>query len=262
MASPKIPARLSDLDVQVYLDDPARKQAFVTPMFDIIAPRYDDFTRLFSFGMDRRWKGEAMASCVEYCLTRELASPRVLDLATGTGDLAVGIAQMVPGACVTGVDASPEMIRMASRRRETIERSVRQRVALMVGDMCALSLEANSVDTVMASYGVRNVPDATTAVREMRRVMRPGGHLMLLDFYRPQSRLWRTLFLRYLSVAGNAVGWWWYRDPVIYGYIALSIDQFISWQQCSALLTANGFRVESVTRYLGGGVARHDAIAI
>ena len=253
-------ARLGAMDLEAHLRDPSRKQAFVTPMFDIIAPRYDDFTRLFSFGMDSAWKRAAVAAA-----TAESASGqafRVLDLATGTGDLAIGIARALPTANVVALDASECMIEAADARLSTHDRDVAPRVHTMVGDMSALSAADASVDLVTAGYALRNVPSAPDALREIRRVLRPGGRLVLLDFYRPEFAPWRTLFLAYLQVAGNAVGWWWHRDPVVYGYIARSIDHFMSWQQCSTALEQHGFQVVRVTRYLGGGVARHEAIAV
>lgn len=266
------PVRLGDLDLAAHLTDPARKQAFVTPMFDVIAPRYDDFTRLFSFGMDAGWKAaaiRAVTSAVSATVSPTVSASAgggqavrdVLDLACGTGDLAVGMARALPQSRVTAIDASPRMIEAAVARLHQRDRDLAPRVTARVGDMIALDLPDASIDLVTAGYGVRNVPDAATSIREMRRVLRPGGRLMLLDFYRPESALWRSLLLGYLKAAGNVVGWWWHRDPVVYGYIAHSIDHFMSWQACRALLTAEGFRVERVTRYLGGGVARHDAVA-
>ncbi len=271
-ASLGAPVRLGALDLEAHLRDPARKQAFVTPMFDVIAPRYDDFTRLFSFGMDAGWKRDAIAAAVAEwpdagrggaaSATMPRAAFRTaLDLASGTGDLAVGLARAVPGLRVTALDASPRMVDAADQRLSSRDADVAARVVTMVGDMNALSLPDASMDLVTSGYGLRNVPDAAQAVREMRRVLRPGGRLVLLDFYRPESDLWRAVLLRYLHVAGNAVGWWWHRDPVVYGYIARSIDHFVSWQRCSTMLEANGFRVHRVTRYLGGGVARHEAVA-
>jgi demethylmenaquinone methyltransferase/2-methoxy-6-polyprenyl-1,4-benzoquinol methylase len=106
---------------------------------------------------------------------------------------------------------------------------------------------------------VRNVPDYARAIAEMARVSRPGATLVTLDFYRPRNAVWRKLLLTYLAAAGNAVGWLWYRDPVIYGYIAKSIDHFVSWQDFSALLESHGFAVSSVRRFLGGGIAVHVA---
>ncbi|MBL0171370.1 MAG: ubiquinone/menaquinone biosynthesis methyltransferase [Gemmatimonadaceae bacterium] len=249
--------RLGDRDLEAHLRDPARKQSFVTPMFDVIAPRYDAFTRLFSFGMDAGWKRAAIAAAAQQTTTRT-----VLDLASGTGDLAVGIARALPTAQVTALDASTRMIDMANARLATRDADVASRVRTMVGDMTALAFPDASIDLVTAGYGVRNVPDAARALGEIRRVLRPGGRVVLLDFYRPEPALWRALFLTYLQVAGNIVGWWWHRDPVVYGYIARSIDHFMSWQQCSALLSQNGFRVVRVTRHLGGGVARHEAVAV
>jgi demethylmenaquinone methyltransferase / 2-methoxy-6-polyprenyl-1,4-benzoquinol methylase len=260
---PAKPFRLGDLDVASHLRDPSRKQAFVTPMFDIIAPRYDAFTRLFSFGMDARWKRAAIEACMAH--EPDVTSggspyaPRFLDLATGTGDLAIALAHRVPDARVIALDASVEMIRHANQRLMNAGGAT---VRTLVGDMGALPIASASMDLVMAGYGVRNVPSAPLAVAEMRRVLQPGGRLVLLDFYRPEQPIWRTLLLRYLQLAGNVVGWWWHRDPVVYGYIAHSIEHFMSWQACSALLEAHGFRVVRVTRYLGGGVARHEAVAM
>lgn len=260
------PVRLSDLDVTTHLRDPLRKQAFVTPMFDIIAPRYDAFTRRFSFGMDARWKEAAIEACVAN--EREVAAlhtpytPQILDLAAGTGDLAIALAQRVPHARVVALDASTEMIRHANARLRGPGGVVPTAVHTLVGDMNALPIATASVNLVVAGYGVRNVPSASVAMAEMRRVLRPGGRLMLLDFYRPELVVWRGVLLGYLQVAGNVVGWWWHREPIVYGYIAQSIDHFMSWQACSEMLETHGFRVERVTRYLGGGVARHDAVAI
>lgn len=253
--------RMGALDLEAHLRDPARKQAFVTPMFDIIAPRYDDFTSLFSFGMDAGWKRAAIAAAIARPVDGQSLRD-VLDLATGTGDLAVGIARALPSANVVALDASARMIEAAGARLATRDRDVATRVHAMVGDMSALSARDASVDLVTAGYALRNVPSTPIALREIRRVLRPGGRLVLLDFYRPAFAPWRALFLAYLQAAGNAVGWWWHRDAVVYGYIARSIDHFMTWQQCAIALEQHGFRVERVTRYLGGGVARHDAIAV
>ncbi len=249
-------AKLGALDVEAYLADPSRKQAFVTPMFDIIAPRYDAFTRLFSLGMDAGWKRRAIDAAIAVVPKAHA----VLDLASGTGDVAVELARALPTARVTALDASPRMIEMAHERLRGVDADVSARVTPVVGDMMALPQDRASCDVVSASYGVRNVPDPTQCVREMARVLRRGGALVTLDFYRPGFAPWRALFLWYLSVAGNAVGWLWHRDPIVYGYIARSIRDFMTADEFSALLQREGFEVVSVKRYLFGGIAQHVAV--
>jgi len=129
--------RLRDLDLHHHLADPALKAAFVTPMFDLIAPRYDDFTRLFSFGMDRVWKRAMLTDAL--AATPELRD--VLDLACGTGDLAFSVATARAGAHVTGVDASAEMLVLA-RTRATVA-MLDGRVAFRDGDLAALPAADN-----------------------------------------------------------------------------------------------------------------------
>lgn len=251
------PFRLGDLDVDAYLGNPERKQQFVTPMFDVIAPRYDEFTRRFSFGMDARWKNEALNAAIASANRQH----RALDLACGTGDFVFSLAQALPGLQVVGIDASPRMIDIARHRLSNTAwpKTLREQISVHVGDMMQLGMTDGSVDVITAGYGVRNVPDPATAVREMARVLRAGGTLVTLDFYRPEFSLWRAVLLAYLRVAGNLVGWWWHRDAVVYGYISRSIDHFMSWQGFSALLEQEGFAVERVVRHLGGGIAMHVA---
>jgi demethylmenaquinone methyltransferase/2-methoxy-6-polyprenyl-1,4-benzoquinol methylase len=237
------------MPVEQYLRDPARKQAFVTPMFDIIAPRYDAFTRLFSFGMDARWKRELLASVATSIPPDAVA----LDLACGTGDLAFALSTLAPRGTITGIDASEQMIAAARARQST------RSPAFVVGDLSHLDVGDGSVDTITAGYALRNVPDVQAALTEISRVLKPGGRLYTLDFYRPASSWWRQLFLGYLTAAGNTVGWLWHREPVVYGYIARSIDHFVSAEHFSTLLTASGFTVERATQKLLGGIALHAA---
>ena len=246
------PRVLREMDLETHLSDPALKQRFVTPMFDVIAPRYDDFTRVFSLGMDRGWKRELVAEA------RRLASSgaAVLDLACGTGDLAFDIARAVPGARVTGLDASPRMIEAAARRAVTEGVSD---VRFAIGDMSTLDAETGSVDLITAGYGFRNVPDHRAALHEAARVLRPGGHLLTLDFYRPEPPLWRALLVAYLTAAGGLVGWLWHRVPVVYAYLGPSVSHFVSWQQFSRDLEKAGFVAERVECKLLGGIAIHVA---
>jgi len=247
------PNRLADLDLEAHLSDPALKQRFVTPMFDLIAPRYDRFTRVFSFGMDRGWKAEL----IDWVTAAIPTNARVLDLACGTGDLAFAAARRVAAGTMVGIDASAAMIDLARRRADAERRH--DTVRFVVGDISFLDDADASADAIIAGYALRNVPDHERVIAEIARVLKPGGVLATLDFYRPEARLWRALFLWYLAVAGNAVGWLWHREPVAYGYIAPSIEHFVSWQAFARSLEREGLRVERVRVKLFGGVALHFA---
>ncbi len=246
-------ARFRGQDLDAAFADASRKQDVVTPMFDVIAPRYDAFTRLFSFGMDSTWKAELIAAVMEHCA----GSRHALDVACGTGDLGFSLAARLPELRVTGVDPSAEMLAIADARAKA---QATERVTFRLGELAALPVEASRIDVITAGYGFRNVPDLAAAVRECARVLRPGGTLGSLDFFLPRNRIWRALFLGYLRLSGNLVGWWWHRTPAIYGYIARSIAAFVTADEFTALLEQHGFRVVTTRRMLFGGIALHVAV--
>jgi demethylmenaquinone methyltransferase/2-methoxy-6-polyprenyl-1,4-benzoquinol methylase len=250
--TPPSPAarRLALLERDRHLRDPATHGAYVATVFDAVEPTYDRFTRVFSFGMDARWKRELLD------LARDM-TPRdavCVDLATGTGDLAVGAAAIAPRGRVIGLDFSRGMLG-AARRRIGLASPIR----LAAGDMMRLPLAAESVDLMTAAYGFRNVADPAAAVAEVHRVLRPGGVLVTLDFYKPPSRIWRGLFLRYLGAAGALVGWAWHGVAATYGYIAPSLDGWHTAAGFAQLLEGQGLRVSRQRTHLGGGIGVHVA---
>jgi demethylmenaquinone methyltransferase/2-methoxy-6-polyprenyl-1,4-benzoquinol methylase len=244
--------RLGQLDVEEHLRDPTIKQRFVTTMFDVVAPRYDRFTRVFSFGMDRGWK-RLLLQELENTIP---ADGVVLDLASGTGDLAFGAASRMTGGAVVGLDVSRRMLQLASRRRRL---GRVEHVQFCYGSIAQLPYANATADAVTAGYALRNAPELHTALAEIARVLKPGGRVYALDFYRPAALVWRRLFVGYLRGAGNLVGWLWHREPVAYGYIAASIEHFVSWQSFSEVLEQQGLQVERVHRKLFGGIAIHVA---
>jgi len=146
-------------------------------MFDRIAARYDTMNRVLSLGLDRGWRRRTVRAL-------QLGEqPRVLDLATGTGDLAIDIAVMHPGARVIGLDPSPRMLAVAQAK--LARRGLTDRVTLVRGDAQALPYASCELDAATIAFGIRNVPDRPAALAEMARVVRPGGRICVLELGEP-----------------------------------------------------------------------------
>jgi demethylmenaquinone methyltransferase / 2-methoxy-6-polyprenyl-1,4-benzoquinol methylase len=225
---------------------PEGKRRYVRALFATIADRYDFITVALSYGQDRRWKRRLI----------DLASPRrgsrALDLATGTGDIAFGLAAR--GARVVGLDVTLRMIELARAKRE------RGLVRFLVADMLALPFPRGSFDIVTTGYGLRNVPDLSTAIDEIRRVLAPGGQLVSLDFNRPSNGVVRAVYLAYLGVVGGVLGWALHRDPDTYRYIPASIRQYPGADGVARMMEARGFHAVRSYRVLGGLMAIHHAV--
>ena len=245
---------LRGLDPDRQLDDPATRQRYVTAVFDLIAPRYDDFTRWFSFGMDAAWKRE-LATLADAALPGDRRAAVVADLACGTGDIAFPLAR--GPRVVVGFDVSLEMLRRADERARAESGGAPQFAA---ADMVALPLASRSIGLVTIGYGLRNAPALGPALDEVARVLRPGGHVVTLDFCKPANALWRRAFLGYLAAAGNLYGWAWHREPAAYGYIPRSIARFVTADELAAAMRQRGFDVYHIGRRLLGGICVHAAV--
>jgi len=239
--------RLQELDIERDLDAPVSKRRYVRAVFDTVATSYDRFTRWFSFGMDPAWKRELVAMLA----ARVPAGGRVLDLATGTGDLASAISARMPGIRVVGIDLSPAMLGQA------VGRNLPRGGTNAVADMTAMPHADSLFDGIAAGYAFRNAPDPPTALVEAHRVLLPGGWLATLDFYLPESRFWRRLFVGYLRRAGRLAGRVTHGVPEAYGYIAPSLDRWMTAAAFSDLLGTVGFEVQVEQRMLLGGIAIH-----
>lgn len=167
-------------------------------MFDRIARRYDLLNRLMSFGLDQKWREKTV---------RALALPenaRVLDLASGTADLAIRVAERHPSARVTGVDPSRAMLEIG--RQKLAARGLTERVTLVVGDAQALPQPDHSFDGVCMGFGIRNVPDRAKALAEIARVTRPGGRVAILELSEPRRGLLAPLTRFHIHVLVPRLG--------------------------------------------------------
>ena len=239
------------------LDDqlatPQGRRAYVRSLFATIADRYDFITVALSYGQDRRWKRRL----IELASIR--AGSRVLDLATGTGDIALAAASR--GARAVGLDITLRMIELARAKRGQ-ERQERQegKTDFLVGDMLALPFPSSSFDIVTTGYGLRNVPDLTQAIDEIGRVLSPGGQLLSLDFNRPSNAIMRGAYLAYLNAVGASLGWMLHRDPDTYRYIPASIRRYPGAEGVARLLETRGFSHVKTYPVLGGFMTIHHAI--
>jgi demethylmenaquinone methyltransferase/2-methoxy-6-polyprenyl-1,4-benzoquinol methylase len=206
-------------------------------MFARIAPRYDLANTLLSLGQDRSWRRH---------VTREVAkwSPlRILDVATGSGALAAEIRRVVPNASLFGVDFCLPMLHLARRRGLEY---------LLVADGLALPFRNQVFDVVTIAFGLRNMASLGAALREMARVLRPGGHIVILDFALPDLPL-RALYRLYLHqvlpwLAGALTG-----EPDAYRYLGGSIEEFPRGSAMIELIERAGFR-QGQARPLSNGV--------
>jgi len=229
---------------------PDGKRAYVRSLFATIADRYDFITRVLSYGQDRRWKARLIR------LADVRSGARVLDLATGTGDIA--FAASARGARVVGLDVTRRMIELA--RAKAASFSLPAPPAFLVGDMTALPFPASSFDMVTTGYGLRNVPDLTLAIDEIRRVLSPGGQLLSLDFNRPSQPVVRAAYLTYLTAVGSSLGWVLHGDPDTYRYIPASIRRYPGARGVAELLERRGFARADVHPVLGGLMTIHHAV--
>jgi demethylmenaquinone methyltransferase / 2-methoxy-6-polyprenyl-1,4-benzoquinol methylase len=193
-------------------------------MFGRVARRYDLANHLLSGGLDFWWRHRATE------VVRQWQPSRVLDLATGSGDLALAIARKLPEAIITGVDFSPEMLAVA--RGKGLANTV-------VADALQLPFAEASFDVVTVAFGLRNMADWGVALAEMARVLTPGGHVLVLDFSLPHGG-WRPLYRAYLHhglpwLAGAITG-----QKAAYDYLGDSIERFPSGQEMCLLLEASG----------------------
>lgn len=213
-------------------------------MFDAIAPRYDLLNHLLSLGIDRRWRAKtvrAVCGC---------APPEVLDMATGTGDLAIAIARAMPQAHVTGIDLSAGMI--AIGQQKVNRKGLSDRITLTEGDGEKLPFEEERFDAVTIGFGIRNFADPQAGLREARRVLRKGGKLYILEFSTPSGKifgpLYRFYFHRILPVAGRLVS----KDREAYTYLPRSVDQFPDNLLFLQIMEECGFSRCSSQRFMRG----------
>ncbi len=215
-------------------EEAQRTEGHVPRMFDRIAHRYDLLNRLLSFRRDVAWRK---------AMLRHLPAGEglaVLDLATGTGDVLVALcgdgARVLRGV---GLDPSAGMLRIAVEK--CAARGLSGKLRFLLGDATCLGLRSERFDVVTIAFGIRNVPDVGLALREMLRVLKPGGRALVLEFSMPGNRLFRALYLLYFRHFLPRLGGMISGDRDAYAYLNRTVEAFPSGDAFCALMTEAGF---------------------
>ncbi len=233
------------MTVKPYDTDRSKKEE-VRDMFDRIAPRYDLLNHTLSLNIDRLWRRRVV------CEVRRSNPARVLDMATGTGDLAIELARRLPGVHVTGVDLSERML--AEARRKVARSGLAGRIDLRQGDAEHPAADAGMFDAATVAFGVRNFGDLDAGLRGLAGALRPGGRIVVLEFSRPRNRIFRALYefytQRILPLVGGAVS----HDRRAYAYLPASVGAFPLPEAFVERLAQAGFR-DCRARSVSGGIA-------
>jgi len=194
------------------------RAAKVNDLFAAIARRYDLLNDLQSFGLHRRWKRRVVE------LAAVKPDDHALDLCCGTGDLALALGRQ--GAAVVGLDFSGAMLEVAEKRRQKTLKSPIPNLKFVQGDAQQIPFPDGSFDVVTVGYGLRNLASWETGLAEMRRVAKPGGRLVVLDFGKPPNAVWRAVYFAHLKISVPLVGWIFCGNAQAYAYILESLKHY------------------------------------
>lgn len=229
-------------EVKPYSNE-GKKREQVEAMFDNIANEYDRFNYLASFNIDRIWRKRAISSL------KPFAPRNVLDIATGTGDLALLIENILKPESIIGCDISEGMMQVA---REKCRRRGITNIRFEKEDCTTLSYPDNSFDALTSSFGVRNFQELEKALGEMHRVLRPGGHLVILELSSPTKFPMKQLFPVYAKYVMPTLGRLFSKDAKAYRYLPESIAAFPQGEVMQGILEKVGFSKVEFRRYTGG----------
>ena len=216
-----------------YNTDQTKKEE-VREMFDNIAPKYDLLNHTLSMSIDRVWRRRVVGE------VRRAKPGRILDVATGTGDLAIAMARRIRDVQVLGVDLSEQMLAVARRKIEA--RGLDGRIVLDRGDAERLAVADASVDVATVAFGVRNFGDLGAGLRELARTIKPGGKVVILEFSRPRNRVFRALYEFYSYKILPRIGGLVSRDKRGYEYLPASVGEFPAPEEFMAMMARAGFR--------------------
>lgn len=216
----------------------------IATMFDRIAPTYDALNHLLSFHIDKVWRRKTARTVEQH------HPADILDLATGTADLAITLARRNPQARIIGIDISEKMLEIG--KDKVIKHGFSQQIDLMTGDAADLPFPDNHFDCVTVAFGVRNFEDLETGLREIHRVTKPGGTVIILEFSMPErfpvKQVYHFYFKRLLPSIGRRVS----KDPEAYRYLPESVERFPKPSAFQSMLSSVGLKtIQSIPMTCG-----------
>lgn len=210
----------------------------VEEMFDSIARRYDFMNSAMSLGQHKLWRNKALKAALKELQGNNL---KLLDVATGTGDVAFRLHELLPDALITGIDLSEGMLRIARNKLEGLPLKDREKIAFGKGDSLSMPFHDGDFNLVTVAYGVRNFGDLRKGLEEMRRVLKPGGVLCIIELSTPRGLLTKPAYKLY---SGKIIPWLGKKvagDSRAYSYLPESIEACPQREDMASLLYASGF---------------------
>lgn len=218
----------------------------IAAMFDSISPQYDRLNHLLSLNIDKSWRRKTAKMVVG------LPSQSILDIASGTADLAIAIAKRNPNSHIIGVDISEKMLAIGKAKIE--KQGFSNQIELRLGDAAALPFEDNSFDIITVAFGVRNFENRNKSLSEIHRVLKPKGMVLILEFSMPTKFPLKPVYRFYFKHILPMIGKWMSKDANAYTYLPESVNQFPIPTDFMRMLSDNHL-IESSARHLSGGIA-------
>jgi len=224
-----------------HADLPDKKKFYNEQLFEEVAPKYDFVTKALSLGRDAAWKRQLVNA-----LPEKIATPRCVDLACGTGDVSLLLADRYPNGTVIGLDLTESMLGLAKQRQ------IPKNLSFTQCDMCDTGIESGSADIVTGSYALRNAPDLQKVLAETVRILKPGGVAAFLDFSKPSTPSLQVAEYWLLKAWESFWGVTLHRNHAVYAYIAESLALFPDRALLRKYVSGHGFSIVDSRRFYFG----------
>ncbi|MCC5915911.1 MAG: bifunctional demethylmenaquinone methyltransferase/2-methoxy-6-polyprenyl-1,4-benzoquinol methylase UbiE [Cryomorphaceae bacterium] len=226
-------------EVRPYSDREGTKKEQVANMFDNIAHSYDRLNHILSLGIDKGWRRKLLK------MAQKGKSEKILDVATGTGDLAIALSKLNPKKII-GVDISNGMLEIG--RKKVAKRVLEKQIELIYGDSENLPFEDNSFDLVTVAFGVRNFENLEKGMREMLRVLKPGGQILVLEFSQPETFPFAHIYKFYFKYILPGVGRLLSKDASAYTYLPASVEAFPYGKNFTDVMDKCGYKNNAIKK--------------